>query len=759
MRRSTSRCAGHAPWLRLFPLLVLLALSGLARPARAGIRIDGHMSPGEWKGARKITDFRDVIPLTGKPASLPTEAWVLSTPKGLAIAFRSTQPAGVERVQQRTRRDQEAQVDRVNVMIDFDGDGRTGYDFTVDLSGSVIDEVITDETHFNKDWDGDWKHAVSQDANGWTVEILIPWYIAPMRKAEGGKRTIGLYLDRVVASTGERMAWPVASFTRARFVSDFRKVTLPAYTQSLLAVTPYLSGQHDLVHGGNAFKTGADIFWKPNGQTQLTATINPDFGQVESDSLVVNFDAEETFFSDKRPFFTENQGIFDFGLLIDNSQLIYTRRVGGPADNGSGPADIAGAVKLNGSVGDTHYGVLSAQESGPAGRTFNAVRLTHPFADQTLGMLVTRVDHPFLDRTATVLGVDQQWHPTDQLTVTSNVVGDDILQRGTTQRGSGATTIVQYDMDSQWSQQWLLMHFGSHLDINDFGYLPRNNLNYAHWELQRRVTDLPADSTYASREWRWRIIAMNNDRGLSLQRQFRTILSANRHDGGSDRIQLNLNAPAHDDLLTRGHGALRTPSNFWLSLERSLPRRGSWSWDVAAYATGNELNGMHRISSEFDVMPTYYFSDNLSLSPGFTVQLQPDWLIWQHDNLVGDFNGRTLQLDTALNWNIALHQELRVRLQAVGVNARIRQAYRVTPDMRAMPDTVTPVNSFSLRNLGFQVRYRFELAPLSNLYVVYSRGGYAMDPVSQPATTQFRNSFSLRDTEMFLVKLAYRFQL
>ena len=57
---------------------------------------------------------------------------------------------------------------------------------------------------------------------------------------------------------------------------------------------------------------GADIFWKPNGQMQLTATINPDFGQVESDDLVVNFSANETFFSDKRPFFTENQGIFEF---------------------------------------------------------------------------------------------------------------------------------------------------------------------------------------------------------------------------------------------------------------------------------------------------------------------------------------------------------------------------------------------------------------------------------------------------------------
>ena len=739
--------------------LVACCLCLLAAPAMAKVTIDGKIQPGEWSGAIHITDFRDVEPLTGHPSSLPTEAWVLSTPKGLAIAFRNTQPGSVARVDQRTQRDEEAQVDRVNVMIDFDGDGRTGYDFTVDLSGSVIDEVITDENRFNKDWDGDWKHAVSSDANGWTVEILIPWYIAPMHRARNGKRSIGLYLDRVVASTGERMAWPVASYMQARFLSDFRKVTLPAYTQSLLAVTPYISGQHDLVHGGNRFKTGANLFWKPNGQTQLTATVNPDFGQVESDQLVVNFDAEETYFSDKRPFFTENQGIFDFSMLIDNSQLVYTRRVGSNADDGSGPANIAGAVKLNGSFGDTRYGVLSAQETGPAGRSFDAVRVVQPFATQTLGLMLTQVQHPFLGRTADVVGVDQQWHPSDRLTVMSNLVGDQIRQDGSIQRGTGATTVVQYQMNHEWTQQWLAMHFGSNLDLNDFGYLPRNDLNYLHWELQRRVTDLPDDSIDASREWHWRILGMNNDRGLSLQRQFRIILRAQRRDGGTDRLQLNLDAPAHDDLLTRGHGALRTPANFWLMLERKLPRSGAWAWDLTGYATGNELNGARRVSYEIDAAPSYYFTDNLSLRPGVSWQHQPDWLIWQHDNLVGDFDGRTIQIDTALVWNMAPNQELRIRLQAVGVDARLRQAYRVDTSMHAVPEASSGVDSFTLRNLGFQMRYRYQLAPLSNLYVVYSRGGYAMDPIAGSVGTQFRNSFSLRDTELFLVKLAYRFEL
>src|SRR5699024_413358 len=151
----------------------------------------------------------------------------------------------------------------------------------------------------------------------------------------------------------ERFAWPDASFERPRFLSDFARGEVPAHSQSQLAVTPYVSGLYDNVHGRSRGQSGADIFWKPNGQFQLTAPLNPDFGQVESDDLGVNFSATETYFSDKRPFFTENQGIFDFSLLDDNSALVYTRRVGGPSDDGAGAADINAAVKLNGSVGKT----------------------------------------------------------------------------------------------------------------------------------------------------------------------------------------------------------------------------------------------------------------------------------------------------------------------------------------------------------------------------------------------------------------------
>ncbi len=738
---------------RVVLLFVLLVFSLAAN----AVEIDGRIDPNEWAGALHITDFRDTQPLTGKPGSMPTEAWILSTPKGLAIAIRATQPPGVPRTRQKTRRDEDALVDRINVMVDFNGDGRTGYDFEVTSTGGIADEVITSESMFSYDWDGVWSHAVTEDEQGWSVEVLIPWYVAQMRAASNGTRTIGLYLDRIVASTGERMAWPVASFNKPRFLSDFKRVEIPAYTQSMFAVTPYMVAMTDRVRGGTSLQEGADLVWKPNGQTQLTATINPDFGQVESDDLVINFTPEETFQTDKRPFFTENQGIFDFSLLDDYTQLVYTRRVGGISDDGSGPADIAGAVKLNGSIGDTSYGVLAAQEKGDAGRTFGALRINQDLGTQSLGMLATHVEHPWLDRDANVLGIDHRWKPNASFDMTSNVVASRIDQPGHNSAGTGATTIINYEMSPVWSQQWLGMHFSDSLDINDFGYLDRNGFNYGHYEVRERLTGLSPDSPYSSHYWRYRIVAVNNTHGLKLERELRVTRDSLRRDGGEEIWQFRLDAASYDDLLTRGSNPLHLPPNVTLTYERTRPRVGNWSWVLDGEVKGNELTGSHRLGYMLKFVPTYFINDAFSFFTGASIESDPYWMIWQHENLVGAFDGKTYGVNAGINWNIGTRQELRVKLQALGVGAHLRQAYEIARDGRAVP-TEEPVDDLGVMNLGFQIRYRYEIAPLSDIYIVYNRGGYESDAENEGAFSTFRRSFDLRHTEQALVKVAYRLE-
>ncbi|MGH8145419.1 MAG: DUF5916 domain-containing protein [Rhodanobacteraceae bacterium] len=743
-------------WLTLTGLLLI----AVASPALS-VTIDGHIEPGEWQRARDITDFRQTQPLTGDPAKYPVQAWVEAVPQGLVVAVRVTQPASVPRTEQKVQRDFRDSVDRVNVNIDFNGDGLVGYNFVIASTGAIGDEVITNESRFNSDWDAKWQHGVSQDAQGWSVEILIPWSIAPMHAGVDGKRTIGINIDRVFAAIGRRASWPTVSYAQPRFLSKFAHITIPAYSQSLLAVTPYISTTYDNVGHTGRLRKGANLFWKPNGQFQLSATINPDFGQVESDDLVINFGATETFFSDKRPFFTENHGIFAFSLLDDNSQLVYSRRVGGPSDDGGGVSDIAGAIKLNGSQGATSYGILAADENGPAGRSFGALRVVHAFGKQNLGMLLTRVDHPFLAREATVFGIDEHWRPNGRLTIGANLVGSFIEQRGQGSDGLGATFVADYVMDRGWQQEWLAMHFGRRFQINDFGYLQRNDLNYAHWQVRKRMTDLPTDSRYRDHVWSARIDLLRDTEGLNLRRQLRIERDSDLRNGASEEIELHVNSSAWDDLLTRGHGALYLPPSISFRYERHYPRRGDWAWDWEIDIDSGGLAGNNEAGYELEFVPTHYVSDAFSVHVGLDFQRNPDWLVWQHDNLIGRFDQRQLELDTGFDWSIDNHQELRLKLQAIGLGARLRGAYLVKADGRTVP-TDQVVSDFDVGNLGVQLRYRYELAPLSYLYVVYGRGGYQQLSATDGtlgAPSVLRDSFSLRNTEQWLVKLNYRFDM
>jgi hypothetical protein len=730
----------------------------LSAPAFA-VNIDGRIGAEEWQGARHLTDFRKTQPLNGEPASYTTEAWVLATADGLAIAFRNAQPPAVPRTQQRVQRDFEAQVDRVNVMVDYDGDGRTGYNFTVSLTNDIYDGVISNESQFNKDWDGNWAHATGADEESWFAEILIPWHIASMREADGDKRTLRIYLDRVVGATGERVAWPLASFERPRFLSDFAPLEVANFNQSLFAVTPYVSGLTDNVDKSSQGDAGADIFWKPNGQFQLSATVNPDFGQVESDDLIVSFDATETFVSDKRPFFTENQGLFEYTTPSDFSQLLYTRRIGGPADDGDGAGDIVGALKLNGSFGATKYGVFAADEADFAGRTFGALRLVRDFSKQNVGLMATYVDRPFLDRKATVVGVDHNWRPTARWNVRTRVFGSDIDEAGQedTVRDTGATVWADYEMDRGWRQQVIAMHFGNDLQINDAGYLARNSTNYLHWQVNRRFTELPASSRYASKDWRWRVSTSYNDRGQLNSHQFRMSREGRLRNGSYEYAQININSAGYNDLLTRGNGVFWRPPNFNSHYEYERPRKGNWAYDTEINVQSGGLAGNDEIGYNVRFQPTYYLSDAFSVYVGLYHGRTPDWLVWQRDNLIGAFDGRESHFDAGFNWTIGARQELRLKMQVIGIGADLQQAYRVDPAGHAVP-SADPVDDFSVRNLGFQIRYRYELAPLSYLYVVYGRGGFEQQLTTDDSAGLVGDSFSLRDDEQLLVKFSYRFE-
>jgi hypothetical protein len=503
-------------------------------------------------------------------------------------------------------------------------------------------------------------------------------------------------------------------------------------------------------------EVGADVFWKPNGQFQLSGTVNPDFGQVESDDLVVNFSATETFISEKRPFFTENQGIFEFTTPSDFSQLLYTRRVGGPADDGEGPGDISAALKLNGSFGATKYGLFGADEAESVGRTFTAARLVRDFETQNVGLMATWVDRPYLERQATVVGIDHNWRPTKRWNIRTRVIGSEIDEAGVSSRGDGATLWADYEMDRGWRQQVIAMHFGDELEINDAGYLQRPDLNYLHYEVRKRFTELPETSRYVSKDWRWRVSTTYNDHGLHLSDQLRISRESRTRNGSYEYGQVNINSAGYDDQLTRGNGALRIPPNFNSYFNYQRPRVGHWAYEIEANLFSGGLSGNDKVGYTIAAEPKYFINDSFNVFVGVLHDFTPDWLIWQEDNLIGSFREHQTNFDLGFTWIMTNRHELRLKLQAIALSADLQQAYRVVGG-EAVP-TDEPVDDFSVENLGVQLRYRFEFKPLSYLYVVYGRGGYQYEPTYNDTGGMVRDSFSLRDDEQLFVKFSYRFE-
>lgn len=733
----------------------LLLIGGLASAAPV---IDGRLEPGEWEAARQIDEFLLIEPRTRQPLPHATRAWILATPEGLALGLRAEQPSTLPRTRDRYARDQSASVDRFSVIVDYAGSAQSALAFTVTLSNSILDGTVVNENQYSTDWDGLWQHAVSEDEHGWSAEMLLPWHLAPLAAATDGQRTLRMGISRVIGDTGERVAWPPTHLSEPRFLSQLAEVQVAAHAQSLLALTPFAVSVSDLARGGHAFDGGLDLYWKPSARFQLAATLNPDFGQVESDDLVVNFSAVESFFGDRRPFFTENQSAFDVPFGIANSRLLYTRRIGALADDGSGSADVEAALKLNGSVGDWQYGVLAAQEDGSAGRRFVALRGQMPLGEHRLGTMVTEVDRPFLGRQAQSYALDHSWTRGNAFSLNSTLVGSRIDQSGTDRNGIGVQSRLDQRFNDRYRHNLYFLHMGDQLDLNDFGYLDRNDLNYLRYEVGDRRTAFAADSAYSSVDHRYAASTRHTTDGLHLFDAVAWYRLAQLKDGGTEYSEITLLSRANDDRLLRGNGVVRLPARYIAYYERTRPRKGDWALGAGLSARTEGLGSVADSAFELSLFPTWYYSDSLSVSPSLSLRYSPDWLLWRGANRVASFEARQLRVGADLNWIISPRSELRIKLESIALRADALQGYRVGPDRRPLA-VAEPTDSFTLHNLGFQIRWRYELAPLSDLYIVYGRGGLRTDAGPRPLEDLLGDAYTLDDDQQFLIKLSYRFEV
>jgi hypothetical protein len=167
--------------------------------------------------------------------------------------------------------------------------------------------------------------------------------------------------------------------------------------------------------------------------------------------------------------------------------------------------------------------------------------------------------------------------------------------------------------------------------------------------------------------------------------------------------------------------------------------------------------GVSEVAFQPEAAVTWFINDRLSLDANATLLWSPDWLIWQQSKVLGRFRRQQARINLLGYWFPSSRQELRLQGQWITVSANARQALGILPGGSLAPLNTTP-SDFSLTRFGLQLRYRYDIAPTSSVYLVYSRGG------SDTLTDAGRSMFSLlgsatdvRDAEQLYAKVSYRF--
>ena len=446
-----------------------------AAPVQSEITLDGRMDEAAWAAAEVAEGFVQMRPDPGAPASQPTEVRVLYDDSNLYVGMRlyDDDPDGIA-AQLGRRGATDLYSDWAHVIIDSYHDRRTAFRFSLSPAGVRQDALHYDDSREDDSWEAVWEGAATVDSLGWTAEFRIPLSQLRFTLEDGKDPVWGINFARDIARLDESSSWSPIPQDSDRVVS--RSGTLHGLsglgTSRRLEVTPYTLAQAERNPGdeGDPFQTsgevtgdvGVDASYGLGPNLTLTATLNPDFGQVEVDPAVVNLSAFETFFPERRPFFMEGADIFDFDINVgDGGQenLFYSRRIG-RAPQGSVPGEaqhadvpssssILAAAKLSGRTrSGWSLGAMSAVTDREVGRWadrhgelhrraveprthYGVLRASRNFRDggSALGAMATAVNRErlvdgtdFLASEAYVAGVDgrhrfgeDQWEATGWL--------------------------------------------------------------------------------------------------------------------------------------------------------------------------------------------------------------------------------------------------------------------------------------------------------------------------------------------------------
>ena len=353
--------------------------------------LDGDLTDPAWQKATPITDFVQRDPNEGQPASEATEVRILYTRKALyfGVYCHDSQPELV-RATELSRDDRLDNDDTFSILLDTFHDQRNAFLFRSNALGTRFDAQINDERRrFNTEWDEKWSAVGRRHQGGWTLEIEIPF--KSLRSAAGDDLTWGMNLERVIIRKNEEAYWAGHSrdyqfwnVSQAGDLTGLKEIR----TGLRLRIKPYvLGGLTFLPQNGegaaahNESQVGLEVV-KASLTPSITADLafNPDFAQAEVDAARFNLTRFSLFFPEKREFFLERAGIFNFGARRAQFEPptmmgFFSRQIG--LVDGE-PIPITLGTRLTGSQAGFEFGLLnvSTRERGDfAGDNSTVIRI------------------------------------------------------------------------------------------------------------------------------------------------------------------------------------------------------------------------------------------------------------------------------------------------------------------------------------------------------------------------------------------------
>lgn len=354
-----------------------------------GIRIDGRLDDLAWENAVFLTDFRQRDPVIGAPATDSMRVAFLYDDHALYVGARMSTTDRARMPTGLTRRDGFGNAEHLSIILDPFLDRRTAFGFSVTSGNGRRDFYHTRDAEDGRDfnWDPVWDASVTVDEGGWTAEMRIPF--SQLRFRDQPIHTWGLNISRWTPQRNEEVFWVVVPRNVPGFISHFGTLNGIANVPKArrMEVLPYAAGSARFTGNpvpGNPFNDGsvtsqslgADLKMGLGPSLTLDATFNPDFGQVDADPAEVNLSAFETFFPERRPFFTEGSEALSGG----SQSYFYSRRVGGPPRGTAsgdfvdrpGSSRILGAAKVTGRIGSGwQVGLFSAVTERTHARTYD----------------------------------------------------------------------------------------------------------------------------------------------------------------------------------------------------------------------------------------------------------------------------------------------------------------------------------------------------------------------------------------------------